>query len=167
MTHDHDFKVLVRARMRDAGLNYTAARAQLVAESGSDRTHRTGAASPALDAAIAAARAEHERIVARWIVDGRLVGIPAKRKARAHVLLALVAQFAPGRRYPEREVNEILGRLHDDVAFWRRELVDYGYLRREASVYWLPDSAPRRDDFWAQELPDWEALWLPGYLAVR
>jgi hypothetical protein len=48
-----------------------------------------------------------------------------------------VAQFDPGRRYAEREVNEIISRTHDDYATLRRELVDARLLARERDVYWL------------------------------
>jgi hypothetical protein len=39
-------------------------------------------------------------------------------------------------RYPEREVNGILGGFDDDWATLRRFLVDEGFLSREAGVYW-------------------------------
>jgi hypothetical protein len=51
----------------------------------------------------------------------------------------------PGRRYPEPEVNELLGRYHPDYAMLRRYLVDDGFLdradetgpgTRSVKVYW-------------------------------
>jgi hypothetical protein len=85
-----------------------------------------------------------ERRVLRDFFDGeRLKEIPAARKKRYVVLRWLADRFEPERRYPEREVNEILRRHHPDVATLRRELVSelYGFLRREDGVYWrLPDA---------------------------
>jgi DNA-binding HxlR family transcriptional regulator len=85
-----------------------------------------------------------ERKVLRDFFDGeRLREIPAARKKRYVVLRWLAGRFEPGRRYPERELNEILRRHHSDVATLRRELVSeiYGFMRREDGVYWrLPDA---------------------------
>jgi hypothetical protein len=52
------------------------------------------------------------------------------------VLEVLAQEFEPGRRYTEREVNEVLGRWHSDVAALRRYLVDEGLLDREPGIYW-------------------------------
>jgi DNA-binding transcriptional ArsR family regulator len=87
-----------------------------------------------------------ERKVLRDFFDGeRLKEIPAARKKRYVVLRWLAGRFEPGRRYPERELNEILRRHHADVATLRRELVSeiYGFMRREDGVYWLRPEAER------------------------
>lgn len=172
MTRDSDFKNLVRARMQATGQNYTAARADLL-DAGEPRA--TNGGDPAAPhrrttsdddrAAWEQVRRDHERVVGRFLVDGRLVQVPMRRKTRAAVLLEFVALFEPGRDYAEREVNDMLRPLHDDVAFWRRELVDYGYLDREAGTYRLATTAPVRPAHLAQEFGDWERLWLPAFLA--
>jgi hypothetical protein len=48
----------------------------------------------------------------------------------------LAAEFAPGRHYAEREVNERLHPWHEDVAALRRYLVDEGFLSRDQGEYW-------------------------------
>ena len=107
---------------------------------------------------------DHQRTL-RIFFDGvRLRSIPAKRKARASILLELLRRFEPGRRYPEREVNDILRSAHDDVATLRRELIDYRYLRREGAVYWVNEHQPARDANEAQEVPEGEAAWLRALL---
>lgn len=101
-------------------------------------------------------RARHVRI----FFDGpRLRSIPAKRKARVSVLLELLRRFETGRRYTEGEVNAILRTAHDDVAFLRRELVDYRYLAREGGTYWVNTDIGERDANEAQEVAG-EAAWL-------
>ena len=74
--------------------------------------------------------------------DGRLTGIPVQRKKRLAVLRWLVEDFQPGRRYPEAEVNRILGRHHPDFAALRRYLVDEELMQRKRSVYWRTGSLP-------------------------
>jgi predicted transcriptional regulator len=75
--------------------------------------------------------------------DGSLKIIPAQRKKLEAVLRYVVRVFEPGRRYPEREVNELLARFHADTASLRRELVGYGLMQREGGggMYWRTDQA--------------------------
>jgi hypothetical protein len=47
----------------------------------------------------------------------------AQHEKRRSVLRWLVEDFEPGRRYPEAEVNQIIGRRHGDFATLRRYLV--------------------------------------------
>ena len=152
MTHDADFKRRVRERMERTGESYTAARAAL---------------SPDAEAA-EAARREQEEAVAQLFDGPRLRRIPTKRRRRTPVLLELLSRFEPGRVYTEREVNDILREAHDDVASLRRELIDYRYLEREAGGgYWVTRTVPVRSPQVAQEVPAWEAVWLPGFIAGR
>jgi hypothetical protein len=153
MTRDSDFKQVVRARMAETGETYTAARTAVEAS----RSPR----GEAYDAA----RAEQQRIVGRLFTDGRIERVPAKRKVRAAVLLEVLSRFEPGRDYSEPEVNEVLLDVHEDFAYLRRELVNYHYLEREAGRYRTAAQAPERSSIEWQEIPAWEAHWLPGFLA--
>ncbi|TQS30259.1 DUF2087 domain-containing protein [Microbispora sp. KK1-11] len=71
-----------------------------------------------------------------FLVDGRLVSIPAKRAKRLMVLDYIAQVFDVGVRYPEKEVDVALRAFHADYAALRRYLVDEGFLTREANVYW-------------------------------
>jgi hypothetical protein len=77
-----------------------------------------------------------DAVLSAFVRNGRLVSVPAQRSKRRVVLAHLVRVFEPGLRYPEREVNALLGVWHADVAALRRHLVDEGLLTREAGVYW-------------------------------
>jgi len=70
--------------------------------------------------------------------DGSLKTIPAQRKKLEAVLRHVVKAFEPGKRYSEKEVNQILGRFHADTASLRRELVGYKLMTREGGGgdYW-------------------------------
>ncbi len=70
------------------------------------------------------------------IMMHRLKEIPTQRKKQMVVLRRLVQEFDPDRRYPEKEVNEILKRFHPDCATLRRQLVDNRLMARANSVYW-------------------------------
>ena len=76
------------------------------------------------------------RVLRAFVKDGRLTSIPTVRSKRVVVLDWLAQDFEPGRRYPEREVNEVLRRRHEDTAALRRALVDHGFLDRSGGRYW-------------------------------
>lgn len=69
---------------------------------------------------------------------------PVRLKKRLVILEWLAGRFEAGRRYREKEVNEILKAHHPDFATLRRELVDFHFMTRENGVYWLLDAAARR-----------------------
>ncbi len=78
-----------------------------------------------------------ERKVLTHFFEGeRIKEIPASHKKRSVVLRWLAARFEPGRRYPERQLNEIIQRHHPDYATLRREMIGAGLMAREAGVYW-------------------------------
>jgi len=70
--------------------------------------------------------------------DGSLKTIPAQRKKLEAVLRYVVKAFKVGKRYNEKQVNEILSGYHEDTASLRRELVGSGLMKREggAGEYW-------------------------------
>jgi hypothetical protein len=68
--------------------------------------------------------------------DGRLERIPAVHSKRLVVLDFLSQKFEPGRSYPERDVNFLLGTFYRDYAALRRYLVDEGFLERRDNFYW-------------------------------
>ena len=78
-----------------------------------------------------------DRVLSSFLTeDGRLHAIPSKQAKLMVVLDHLAQCFEPGRRYPEREVNEVLSRFHPDYPALRRYLVENQFLSREAGVYW-------------------------------
>jgi hypothetical protein len=73
----------------------------------------------------------------RYVRDGRISVIPAKRAPRLLLLDRVAQVFEPGRRYPEPAVNEILKAFYDDHATLRRYLVDEELLSRTIDgTYW-------------------------------
>lgn len=86
---------------------------------------------------------ERELEIVQNFFDGdRLLTLPARRSKRLLVLRCLAEQFKPGERYPESDVNWILGRFFADHALLRRLLVDEDLLQRRAGVYWRAGSIP-------------------------
>lgn len=76
------------------------------------------------------------KVLADFFENGRLKTIPAQEKKKLVILTWLADRFAWGRRYSEREVNELIVRYHPDTASLRRHLVGYRFMEREHGIYW-------------------------------
>ena len=74
--------------------------------------------------------------------DGTLISIPAKSAKRIAVLHRIARELSPTTRYPEKDLNAIIARFHDDTAAIRRHMIEYGILERDReSVYWVSDKS--------------------------
>jgi predicted transcriptional regulator len=83
------------------------------------------------------------KVRSNFVVDGKLTEIPAQLKKRMAILRWLVDKFEFGRRYPEKELNELIKQYHPDCASLRRYMVETGLMQRENGVYWrLPEAHP-------------------------
>lgn len=79
-------------------------------------------------------------ILAAYLVDGKLKVIPKKQGRKLIVLRWLVERFEFGVRYPEAEVNALIGKAHPDFATLRCELYDNYFLDRGDGIYWRRNS---------------------------
>ena len=93
--------------------------------------------------ALAGASDERSRVLAAFFREGRLTRLPASQARRLIVLEHIAARFDADRTYTEREVNAILKEIAEDYTTLRRYLVDYLFLNRHNSVYWVGNG--RRD----------------------
>ena len=81
--------------------------------------------------------------VAALFRDGRLVHVPREGPLRRQLLEVLTERFAEGRDYTEKEVGTVLSEVVDDVAAFRRYLVDQGLLGRDhVGRYWRGQRTP-------------------------
>ncbi len=83
---------------------------------------------------------EYERAVLSAFLnaDGTLKEIPAQGKKQEVFFRHILQAFEAGREYTEKEVNDIIRRMHEDTAYFRRALIDRGWLKREVDGrrYW-------------------------------
>ncbi len=73
--------------------------------------------------------------------EGRIKAFPAQEKKFQSILRYVLKEFEPGRRYSEKEVNEILLRFNEDTASLRRGFIEYKMMAREGGggAYWRID----------------------------
>lgn len=82
--------------------------------------------------------AEAERAYRTWVRDGRLLGLPARRRRRLPLLDLVAQDFEPGETYTPAQVRARLSRWHPDHTTLGRYLVDEGFLDRlpDGSRWW-------------------------------
>lgn len=81
------------------------------------------------------------KVRSNFVVDGKLTEIPAQLKKRMVILRWLADKFELDRRYPEKELNEVIKQYHPDYASLRRYMIETGLMQRESGVYWrLPEA---------------------------
>lgn len=85
----------------------------------------------------------YERKVLNTFLDreGRIKAFPAQDKKFQVLLRHVLKSFEPGRKYSEKEVNEIMLCFNDDTASLRRGMIEYKYMAREGGggAYWRID----------------------------
>lgn len=70
--------------------------------------------------------------------DGTIAQLPTNRRKLDVILRYLAEQFEVGKTYTEKQVNQIIGALNEDISGLRRDLISVGLLGRErdGSAYW-------------------------------
>ncbi len=76
-----------------------------------------------------------QKIIERFMRDGKFQALPVQRKKRAYILEHILGQFEVNRVYPEKEVNEIITGFHDDYCRVRCEFVDEKMMYRKDGNY--------------------------------
>ncbi len=76
-----------------------------------------------------------KEVISNFFKYGRLTQIPTQRKKREIVLAYILEQFDVNCEYPEKEVNEIILRYHEDFCTIRREMISFGMMTRDHEIY--------------------------------
>jgi DNA-binding transcriptional ArsR family regulator len=77
-----------------------------------------------------------KKVINNFVKGAQILEIPAGYKKRLVILKWLVDFFEDGRKYTEKEVNEVLSQHHQDFSTLRRELIGNKLMERERGVYW-------------------------------
>ena len=80
-------------------------------------------------------RTAYDRKVLKTFVraDGTIKSFPAQEKKWQVLLHYVLDAFEPGKRYSEKQVNNLLSRYSDDTAALRRGLIEYRLMAREVT----------------------------------
>ena len=75
------------------------------------------------------------KVIDTFMPNGYCERLPAQLKKRLIIYRLILEQFKPETDYSEKEVNELIGRLHGDYCTVRRDMVDMGWLSRWNGIY--------------------------------
>jgi predicted transcriptional regulator len=96
--------------------------------------------------ALLAQNSERQKVIGNFFSkEGELKIIPAQRKKKLIIFEYMVRGLKPGKKYPEKELNEYIRKFHDDYATIRREFIINHYMYRENGIYEL-----NPEEMWAQ-----------------
>ncbi|MFN8421247.1 MAG: metalloregulator ArsR/SmtB family transcription factor [Anaerolineae bacterium] len=87
--------------------------------------------------------ADDQEVLKKYTQNGRITSLPSRQKQTLVLLRWLATKFQPDTLYTELQVNAIIKAVYEhDFVSLRRDLVDFGYLRRErgGGKYWLAPS---------------------------
>ena len=81
-----------------------------------------------------------KKVMATFLdAEGRITAFPAQEKKFLVLLRHVLKAFEPGRRYSEKEVNDVLKFYNEDTASLRRAMIEFKYMNREGGggAYWV------------------------------
>ncbi len=80
-----------------------------------------------------------KKVLIDYTFNGRLTKIPDTEADEMVILRWLATKFQGGMRYNEKQINAMISEFYGDYASLRRNLVEYGFMRRErgGGDYWL------------------------------
>jgi biotin operon repressor len=75
--------------------------------------------------------------------DGTIHQLPTNQRKLDVILRYLAEQFEFGKKYTEKQVNELIGALNEDISGLRRDLISMKYMDRErdGSAYWRVETS--------------------------
>ena len=76
-----------------------------------------------------------QKVIKTFFDYDRLRSIPVQRKKRLICYEMIAELFEVGKVYEEKEVNEIITRIHEDYCTIRRDMIGEGIFKREGSRY--------------------------------
>ena len=86
------------------------------------------------------------KVLRAFMPNGYCETLPAQVKKRLIVYQEIYRQFEAGRDYPEKEVNAIISKMHDDFCTVRRAFVSMGWMHRERGIYSVNPNPDLEDD---------------------
>ncbi|MBQ3079499.1 MAG: metalloregulator ArsR/SmtB family transcription factor [Clostridia bacterium] len=76
-----------------------------------------------------------QKVIKSFMPYGVCKTLPAQVKKRMIVYEEIFNHFETGKTYKEKEVNEIIGKIHEDFCTVRRAFIGLGWMTRENGIY--------------------------------
>ncbi|ATP40255.1 transcriptional regulator [Solibacillus sp. R5-41] len=75
-------------------------------------------------------------------LEGAISTFPSKEKRKIILLQQIMTNFEAGKKYLEKELNDILKPIYSDYVTIRRYLIQYGFMERtdDCAFYWVKEN---------------------------
>ena len=80
-------------------------------------------------------REYRQKVIDTFFEYGKLKAIPVQRKKKLICYEVIAERFVPGKVYSEKELNDIIGPIHEDYCTIRRDMISEKILSRNGSEY--------------------------------
>ncbi len=80
-------------------------------------------------------REYRQKVIDTFFEYGKLKAIPVQRKKKLICYEVIAERFVPGKVYSEKELNDIIGPIHEDYCTIRRDMISEKILSRSGSEY--------------------------------
>lgn len=87
------------------------------------------------DAQIEREKEYRQKIIDSFFKYGKLISIPAQRKKKKICLEEIAKSFETGKKYNEKQVNDIIIEFHEDYCTIRRDMISEGIMKRNGTTY--------------------------------
>ncbi len=101
-----------------------------------------------------------QKVLSTYMQDGKVTRLPSQNKKRWTIYLEIIKLFEVGKKYQEREINDIISSIYEDYCLIRRELVDEGVLAREDGIYHVVPDYEEHPGFY-------QMIWLSSEADLR
>ena len=75
------------------------------------------------------------RVIDAFFEYGRLKSVPVQRKKKLICYEVIAGHLVPGRVYTEKELNAVIGQIHEDYCTIRRDMIGEKILQRNGNEY--------------------------------
>jgi Uncharacterized protein conserved in bacteria len=132
----------MREKAKQARIFLAASSLMEAGQSKDDQFIQIRRSATMVDERYAVTESERDEILGKFFEGRKLKEFPTRQKRKLVILDEIAKDFEAGRRYSEKEVNELILERFGDYATIRRYLIEYGYLDREpgGAAYWVKES---------------------------
>jgi len=85
-------------------------------------------------------------VLKAFFKKGKLAKLPVQHKKKLIILDEFAKMFKHGKKYEEKQVDDIINKVYDDHCTIRRLLIEEYIMKRDKQYYWLNEIKETKND---------------------
>ncbi len=86
------------------------------------------------------------KVLKAFFKKGKLAKLPVQHKKKLIILDEFAKMFKHGKKYEEKQVDDIINKVYDDHCTIRRLLIEEYIMKRDKQYYWLNEIKETKND---------------------